>query len=116
MLHKIYLHCRQLVETLIGEKDLLQRLVMVASAPWFFDGLDMLRLCNGQAQSIWHSKKTNHFWVIIGRVLFWEQEAFLSDPNLLENRPVLVKAGKSIFKFSKGLLHNDIMPGNITKF
>jgi len=58
----------------------------------------------------------NHFWVIIGRVLSWEQKAFLSDPNLLENCPVLVKAGKSIFKFSKGLLCNDIMPGNITKF
>jgi len=89
---------------------------MVASAPWFFDGLDVLRLCNGQAQSIWRSKKMNHFWVMIGRVLSWEQEAFLSDPNLLENRLVLVKVGKSVFKFSKGLLRNDIVPGNITKF
>lgn len=116
MLCKIYPCSRQFVKTLVGEKNLLERLVTVASVPQFFDGLDVLHLCNGQTESIWGPKETDHCWVMVGSMLSWKGETFSSDTFLLENHLILVKVGQSVFKLNEGSLCDDVILSNITEF
>ena len=39
----------------------------------------------------------------------------LSDTFVLENDPIFMKVGKSVFKVNEGPLRNDVVSGNITE-